>query len=127
MRKTCCQSNYAIPPGETLRETLEAIGMTQTELAKRSGHPKKTINEITAGKTAITADTALQLERVLGVPASFWNNLEKNYQETKAWLKEEERIEKIGKKSDSVWLFYTYQEVQGDQSVRLYGEAKKER
>lgn len=105
MKKTCCQPNYAIPPGETLRETLEAIGMTQTELAKRSGHPKKTINEIIAGKMAITADTALQLERVLGVPASFWNNLEKNYQETKARLKEEERIEKIGKKSDSVYPF----------------------
>ncbi len=105
MKKTCCQSNYAIPPGETLRETLEAIGMTQTELAKRSGHPKKTINEIIAGKTTITADTALQLERVLGVPASFWNNLEKNYQETKARRKEEERIEKIGKKLDSVYPF----------------------
>ncbi len=105
MKKTCCQPNYAIPPGETLRETLEAIGMTQTELAKRSGHPKKTINEIIAGKTTITADTALQLERVLGVPASFWNNLEKNYQETKARLKEEERIEKIGKKLDSVYPF----------------------
>jgi addiction module HigA family antidote len=71
--------------------------MTQTELAKRSGHPKKTINEITAGKTAITADTALQLERALGIPASFWINLEMNYQETEARLKEEERIEKIGK------------------------------
>ena len=79
MNKTCCQWNYAIPPGETLRETLETIRMTQTELAKRSGHPKKTINEIIAGKTTITADTALHLERVLGVPASFWNNLEKNY------------------------------------------------
>ena len=105
MKKTCCQSNYAIPPGGTLRETLEAIGMTQTELAKRSGHPKKTINEIIAGKTAITAGTALQLERVLGVPASFWNSVEKNYQETKARLKEEERIEKIGKKLDSVYPF----------------------
>jgi len=86
MKKTCCQSNYAIPRGETLRETLEAIGMIQTELAKRSGHPKKTINEIIAGKTTITADTALQLERVLGVPASFWNNLGKTYQETKERL-----------------------------------------
>lgn len=86
MKKTCCQLNYAIPPGETLRETLESIGMTQTELAKRSGHPKKTINEIIAGKTTITADTALQLERVLRVPASFWNSPEKTYQETKERL-----------------------------------------
>ena len=105
MKSTSCQPNYVIAPGETLRETLETIGMTQAELAERTGRPKKTINEIITGKAAIRAETALQLERVLGVPASFWNNLEKNYQETKARLKEEERIEKIGKKLDSVYPF----------------------
>jgi addiction module HigA family antidote len=89
MKKTYYHPNYAIPPGETLRETLEAIGMTQTELAHLGGGPKKTINEIVAGNAAITANTGLRLERVLGIPASFWNNLEKNYQETKARLKKE--------------------------------------
>ena len=84
--------NYAIPPGETLRETLDAMGMTQAELAERMGRPKKTINEIISGKAAITAETALQLERVLGIPASFWTNLERNYQETLARLKEEEKL-----------------------------------
>jgi len=93
-RSTACQPNYAIPPGETLRETLETIGMKQAELAERTGRPKKTINEIIAGKAAITAETALQLERVLGVPASFWNNLERNYRESLARLKEEEKLEK---------------------------------
>ena len=75
------QPDYAVPPGETLKETLETIGMSQAELAERTGRPKKTINEIIMGKAAITSETALQLERVLGVPASFWNNLERNYQE----------------------------------------------
>ena len=71
--------NYAVAPGETLQETLQAFGMTQAELAEQTGHPKKTINEIVKGKSAITVDIALQLERVLGIPASFWNNLERNY------------------------------------------------
>jgi addiction module HigA family antidote len=57
--------NYAVPPGETLRETLESLGMSQAELAQRTGRPKKTINEIIKGKTAITAETAIQLERAL--------------------------------------------------------------
>lgn len=61
--KASCQTNYAIAPGETLRETLETIGMTQAELADRTGCPKKTINEIIAGEAAITAKTALQLEK----------------------------------------------------------------
>lgn len=91
--KSAFKPNYAVPPGETLRETLESLGMSQAELAQRTGRPKKTINEIISGKAAITADTALQLERVLGIPASFWNNLERNYQETLARLKEEERLQ----------------------------------
>jgi addiction module HigA family antidote len=94
MKSTSCQPNYVIAPGETLRETLETIGMTQAELAERTGRPKKTINEIITGKAAVTAETALQLERVLGVPAQFWNNLERNYQETLARLREEEEFEK---------------------------------
>jgi len=86
--------NYAVPPGETLLETIEEIGMSQAELAERTGRPKKTINEIIKGKASITPDTALQLERVLGVPASFWNNLERNYQETLTRLNEEKQLQK---------------------------------
>jgi HTH-type transcriptional regulator/antitoxin HigA len=86
--------DYAVPPGETLLETLEAVGMSQAELADRAGRPKKTINEIIKGKAAITPETSLQLERVLGVPAGFWNNLERNYQETLARLNEQKRLQK---------------------------------
>ena len=74
------QPNYAIPPGETLSETLDALGMTQAELADRIGRPRKTINGIIKGKTIITSETALQLERALRIPASFWINLEAQYQ-----------------------------------------------
>ena len=49
--------DIAIPPGDTLLEILEDIGMTQAELAKRMGRPKKTINEIIKGKSAITPDS----------------------------------------------------------------------
>ena len=91
--KSTFQPNYAIPPGDTLKETLESLGMKQSELAQRTGRPKKTINEIIKGKVAITPGTAIQLERVLGVPASFWNNLERNYQDTMARLREKEQLQ----------------------------------
>jgi len=71
-------------PGETLREVLDERQMTQADLAERMGRPKKTVNEIVQGKAAITPGTALQLERVLGVPAGFWNNLEQTYWEHQA-------------------------------------------
>jgi HTH-type transcriptional regulator/antitoxin HigA len=86
--------DYAVPPGETLLETIEAIGMAQAELAERTGRPKKTINEIIKGKAAITPETALQFERVLGIPAGFWNNLERNYQETLARLNEQKSLQR---------------------------------
>lgn len=85
--------DYAVPPGETLDETIAALGMSQAELAQRTGRPKKTINEIIKGKAPISADTAIQLERVLRVPASFWNNLDRNYRETLARIKEEKRLQ----------------------------------
>ena len=81
------------PPGETLQELLEEKGMTQAELAQRMGRPKKTINEIVKGKAEITPDTSLQLERVLGVPSSFWNNRERAYRESLARKKEEEWLQ----------------------------------
>lgn len=86
--------DYVSPPGETLEEVLEEHKMSQAELAKRMGRPRKTISEIINGKAAITPDTALQLERVLGIPASFWNNRERHYREHLARQEEQERLSK---------------------------------
>jgi len=69
-----------IPPGEFLEEEIEARGISQRELARQTGRPAQAINEIIRGRKRITAETALDLERVLGTPASFWMNLESNYQ-----------------------------------------------
>ncbi|MBI9083874.1 MAG: HigA family addiction module antidote protein [Desulfobacterales bacterium] len=66
-------------PGETLLDTLTALGMSQAELAEQTGRSRKRINEIIKGKAPITQDFALDLERVLGVPASFWINREDHY------------------------------------------------
>src|SRR5690554_739148 len=84
---------YAVPPGHTLLDTLEEIGMSQAELARRMGRPVKTINEIIKGKAEITPTTAIELERAVGVPSSLWNNLEKNYREKLALVKERIRLE----------------------------------
>lgn len=80
------------PPGETLSELLDERHMTQVQLADRTGRPKKTINEIIKGKAPISPETALQLERVLGVPASFWNARESHYQEYLARTHERELL-----------------------------------
>jgi HTH-type transcriptional regulator/antitoxin HigA len=82
------------PPGETLIETLEALGMSQAQLADRTGRSKKMINEIIKGKAPITPKMSIELERVLGVPASFWNNRERHFREYLARRDERDQLEK---------------------------------
>ena len=67
------------PPGDTLAETMELKGISQPILAMRMDRPLKTINEIIKAKTAITPETAIQLELVLGIEAKFWLEREKIY------------------------------------------------
>lgn len=93
------EPDYAVPPGETLNETLDSLRMTQRDLAVRTGMSAKTINEIIKGKAPITADTAVLLERVTGVPAGMWNNLEANYREQLAKIADRQRL-----KDDLDWL-----------------------
>ncbi len=80
------------PPGDTLKETIDHYGMSQTELAIRMARPEKTISEIITGKAAITADTALQLEMVLGIPAAFWLERERNYRLELAAIEQGEEL-----------------------------------
>lgn len=93
------QPDFAIHPGETLLETIEELGMSQAELAQRMGRPLQMISEIIQGKKAITAETALQLERATGVPANFWNSSQRNYEAARARLQEERELV-----SASSWL-----------------------
>lgn len=68
--------DVAYHAGEYVAEELTARGMTQRELASRMGRPYQVINEIVRGRKAVTAETALDLEEVLGISAQTWLNLQ---------------------------------------------------
>lgn len=68
------------PPGDFLREEIEARGWSQSEFAEIIGRPIKTVNEIIAGKRRITPVTAKELEAALGISARSWMNHETIYQ-----------------------------------------------
>lgn len=87
-------SDLPISPGELLAEELEVRSMSQKELADRTGRPEQAISEIINGKKSITHDTALEFEKVLGISASFWVNLEGFYQLTKARLRDMSELDK---------------------------------
>jgi HTH-type transcriptional regulator/antitoxin HigA len=84
--------DYVSPPGETILEMITELGMSQAELAQRTGRTRKTINEIIQGKAPITPETALQLERALNIPARFWNTRESHYRHHLATKKEREYL-----------------------------------
>ncbi len=86
-------SDLPIPPGEVLEEEIEALGINQTQLAAALGRPAQVVNEIIRGKKAITQETALELERVLGIGAHVWAGLESSYRMILARNRERERLE----------------------------------
>ena len=87
------EPDYAVPPGETLQEKLDEMGMSQVELSLRIGLSTKQINVIIKGDAPITPETAIGLERTTGITARFWNNREALYRGTLARLKDQEQLQ----------------------------------
>lgn len=68
------------PPGEIIREELEARGWTQTDLSEILGRPLKLVSDIILGKRTITPETAKGLGDAFDVDPQFFLNLESAYQ-----------------------------------------------
>jgi len=79
-------------PGETLEEKLQEMGMGPKEFAIRTGKPEKTIFAIIKGESSITADMAVLFESVTKIPAHFWMNSQRAYDEYMAREKRKEII-----------------------------------
>ncbi|HAZ31676.1 MAG TPA: addiction module antidote protein, HigA family [Dehalococcoidia bacterium] len=71
--------DYAIHPGKILEETLASRNIQKGELAERCGLSAKTVSQIIGSRAPLTPETAIQLERVLGIAARVWSNLDANY------------------------------------------------
>lgn len=86
------QPNVATIPGKNLASLLLKENISQKELALKTNLTEKHISNIIQGKASITEDTAIKFEYVFGGTASFWINLQKNYDEDVARLAFEEQI-----------------------------------
>ena len=71
----------AFPPGEYIREELDARGWTQLDLAEILGRPPQAINEVIAGKRSITPEMAKGLSAAFGTSAQLWMNLQRTFDE----------------------------------------------
>lgn len=72
----------SIPPGETIKEIMDEMNMSQSELAIRLGTSQKHLSQVLNGKAEISRDLANKLEFVLGIESIFWLKLEDEYRES---------------------------------------------
>jgi len=102
---TAIHSDLPIPPGEYLEEVLEELGMTKEELARRMDRPASKLSSIFRGKKVITPDSALQLEKVVGIPADIWTGLEAEYRLAMARQQEGKERERLKEETPLIKLF----------------------
>ena len=79
-------------PGITLSDKLKEMGMSVKEFAVRTSKPEKTIFAVIGGKSSVTSDMAVAFESVTKIPAHFWLNIQRGYDEYVARQKREEQL-----------------------------------
>jgi len=72
--------NFAEPPGEIIKEEMEAKGWTQTDLAFVLGYSEQTVNKLLNGKSGLSADMAKALGEAFGTSAELWAGLQKEWE-----------------------------------------------
>lgn len=92
VKKIGISRDLVIHPGETIADVLEERGITQVELSSRTGVSPAYVSNVIAGKKGISANFAMGLEYALGVPKSFWLNLQANYESELLEINEEQTI-----------------------------------
>ncbi|SLB51714.1 HigA family addiction module antidote protein [Mycobacteroides abscessus subsp. bolletii] len=85
-------TNYAVAPGEYLEEWIDEQGLSQQRVADLLGCSRKQVNEIVNGHAPITNDTAIRLQRVVGIPADSWLRYEAAYRADLARIADEEDL-----------------------------------
>lgn len=68
-------------PGRILSEKLGELALSASQFAERIGWPETAITEVISGRSRISADMAVILERELLIPASFWNKSQARFEE----------------------------------------------
>jgi addiction module HigA family antidote len=79
MQKNPYHPPIVFHPGETLAEKLEELGMDARTLAAEVGLSESVIQGLLNGSVSVVTDTAMRLERALGIPARFWLKMQEEW------------------------------------------------
>lgn len=92
---TNLQPDYASPPGDTLLETLDALGLSTADFAAKISLPEVDVRAVAEGKSPIGYDMASRFEEALRIPRDFWIGLENQYQDRRRSIDEVRRRRQI--------------------------------
>lgn len=90
---------YAIPVGEYIKDEMISREVNQTEMALLLGVELPKLNKILNGSQRLTADVALKIEGIWGIPAHIYMDLQSQY---------EIDVEKISEKNSFYKLNFSY-------------------
>ena len=69
----------ATHPGELIKDELKERHMTQKQLEELTGIQQSVISETINGKRSLSLTFAMALEKVMGITATFWMNMQTKY------------------------------------------------
>jgi HTH-type transcriptional regulator / antitoxin HigA len=83
------EPDYAVPPSETLAEVMAVKELSRDEIASLTNLSEIVVGDILNGQFPITEGIATALAMAFDIPASFWLNLQRQYDEIVARLENE--------------------------------------
>jgi addiction module HigA family antidote len=66
-------------PGELIGDNLDELGVTVVKAADALGMTRQQLHNVIAGRSAITPETAVKLEKAIGSTAEAWLRMQMNY------------------------------------------------
>ena len=66
-------------PGELIGDSLEELGLSITRAAKGLGITRQQLHNVIAGRSAVTPEMAVRLEKALGSTADMWLRMQMNF------------------------------------------------
>ena len=66
-------------PGDLLKDNVNELGLSVAEAAKGLGVTRQQLYNVINGKSAITPEMAVRLEKALGGTADLWLRMQVNY------------------------------------------------
>lgn len=66
-------------PGELIRDNLDDLGLAVAETAEGLGVTRQQLYNVLKGKSGITPEMAIRLEKGFGGSAGFWLQMQVNY------------------------------------------------